>query len=1264
MHKTLTLKIGLLAALAFFVTGHLTLSLIPLEGIAATIFPPVGIGVALVLVYGRGILVWLALASLLIDVSVSSNLTALDTPGVLVALGTTAASMLQIGLGAELLRRWVGYPLSFHSGIQTLRFVAATLLFCLLASTLSSLTLMLAGRLQIEGLAGFWLTWWLGDSLAVILFTPLLLLHIGAVDPYWQAWRGRIGLLTLVGLSLIMLASIQTKEMERQEGLAGFRMVSQHLSNRLIAGVEEQAAFLDNLALIMSGHHFIDDEDFQDFSKAALKRYATTLQAIEWAPLIKAHQRNGFEQEMARDNSDFRITERDPLAGMVPAPMREHYLPVTFLVPRAGNEPALGFDLLSQVQRRDTVEKARASGETRLSPPLHLVQERGAQSGLLLTHWVEQGANGSGLVLVVLRMGDFLNSLLRNLDPGLGVRLSDLEEAKPLFDNFAPEGVPAVEHHFDLLGRSYRLETMPLQSWTQASSPWQSWLVAVGGLSLLAVLNLFVLLVNSRAAKVETLVAERTAELERARQQAEQASSLLHEAVESIALGFTIYDPQDRLVVCNEAYRSFYSSNAEQIVPGMSFEAVIRSGAEQGLYQGAEGGLEDWLAERLSQHQRADGSFVEQQLSDGTWLLLIEHRTPSGYIVGNRLDITALKNAGEALRQRELYLRATLDNLPFFFWLKDRESRFLAVNKVFADACGRSDPDEVVGLTDFDVWPKEMAEAYVADDSRVMDNREIIAVEEPVAGGSEAGWIETYKKPVINDEGEVIGNVGFARDISDRKKIEQQLTETRQRWELAIAGSNDGIWDWDVQSNRVFFSDRWKTMLGYTSEEIGDSTNEWIDRIHPDDLEETLALVQRHLDGKTEYYQSEHRLRCKDGSYKWILDRGQALFDEAGKAVRVAGSHSDISERRAAEDRLRDHTEQLNGIFALSPDGFIAFDQDNRIKYVSSAVARLTGFDEADLVGLDEADFSRVLADACLEQARFRGIETLRNPPKASTDGGKRHLIELASVGKRVLQVGLRESRGGSVSQILYFRDVTHEVEVERIKSEFLSTAAHELRTPMASIYGFTELLMAREFDAPTQQEFLATIFRQSELMITIINELLDLARIEARGGKDFEFKQLNPCSLCNEAVDGFKPPNQRERPVMSKTECDCTIRADRNKLIQALGNVLSNAYKYSPEGGPVEIEFLSVERDGPYAGMIGIRVRDHGIGMTPQQLERVCERFYRADTSGKIPGTGLGMSIVKEILQQHGGDLAIDSEAGEGTWVTLWIPASGQGCA
>ena len=359
-------------------------------------------------------------------------------------------------------------------------------------------------------------------------------------------------------------------------------------------------------------------------------------------------------------------------------------------------------------------------------------------------------------------------------------------------------------------------------------------------------------------------------------------------------------------------------------------------------------------------------------------------------------------------------------------------------------------------------------------------------------------------------------------------------------------------------------------------------------------------------------------------------------------------------------EEIRERTEQLDAIFALSPDGFITFDADHRIKYVSPAFTFITGLHESDLMGLAEADFSVRLANTCLPSARFSGIAAL-SPMSGVGAGGRptaegRQTIELAGADARVLQVCLRRSQAKTVSQILYFRDITHETEVDRMKSEFLSHAAHELRTPMASIHGFTELLLAQEFNEAERHEFLETIFGQSHLMISIINELLDLARIEARRGKDFSIERVNVGDLLHGVVAGFKPPQGRPSPQEPLIEGPLWVSADRKKLIQAISNVISNAYKYSPDGGAVDIELMPPTGD---ARLLGIRITDHGIGMTPEQLARVCERFYRADTSGHIPGTGLGMSIVKEIVELHGGRLEFASKVGAGTTVTIWLPVA-----
>lgn len=364
-------------------------------------------------------------------------------------------------------------------------------------------------------------------------------------------------------------------------------------------------------------------------------------------------------------------------------------------------------------------------------------------------------------------------------------------------------------------------------------------------------------------------------------------------------------------------------------------------------------------------------------------------------------------------------------------------------------------------------------------------------------------------------------------------------------------------------------------------------------------------------------------------------------------------------EAEQAQARAEDAAEQLKEIFALSPDGFVSFDDARRIRYVSPAFTRLTGLAKADVLDMHEVGFFASLAMICVPASVISGFATL-HARKIKYGADESHLprqkIEL--VGGRILEIGLRESRAESVSQILYLRDVTHETEVDRLKSEFLVTAAHELRTPMASIYGYSEILLAQEFSAEDRHEFLGTIYRQSELMISIINELLDLARIEARGSKDFTLEQVDLCELLQGIIGGFIPPKGRDCPVQPEAHAPFLVQADRRKLTQAISNVLSNAYKYSPGGEAVRIECLTSESALSDA-KLGIRISDSGIGMTTAQLARVFERFYRADDTGKFPGTGLGMSIVQEIINLHGGRIEIQSSLGVGTTVTLWIPSA-----
>jgi len=437
-------------------------------------------------------------------------------------------------------------------------------------------------------------------------------------------------------------------------------------------------------------------------------------------------------------------------------------------------------------------------------------------------------------------------------------------------------------------------------------------------------------------------------------------------------------------------------------------------------------------------------------------------------------------------------------------------------------------------------------------------------------------------------------------------------------------------------------------------------------------------LRLRQIAGRADHdgvlFETVHRRR--DGStYEAEVSMSRAEW--AGRTFVIA-LHRDITHRKAmAEElatyqcelellveqrtkQLNDRSEQLDAIFALSPDGFVSFDGNRRVVFASPSFLSTLGRQECELIGLDEAGFSALMRTHSHDQAPFPGVAELREAYQA-VDGGDafgsmlHQQFQLTRPAPCVLEVGIRLSGSAQVSQVLYFRDVTYESEVDRMKTDFLTTAAHELRTPMTSIYGFVNLLRTRDPDPARRADILATIAQQSELMMSIINQLLDLARIEARRGEDFSIERLSLDDVLQQTVAAYRPPAGREPPTLPAPPALADVVGDRQKLHQALLNVISNAYKYSPQGGPVHLLWL--HEDTPDMRRVGIGVRDHGIGMTAEQLDHVCERFYRADASGNIPGTGLGMSIVKEIVELHGGMLQIDSTPGEGTTVTLWFP-------
>ncbi|GAA6140319.1 PAS domain S-box protein [Hydrogenophaga sp. 5NK40-0174] len=460
-------------------------------------------------------------------------------------------------------------------------------------------------------------------------------------------------------------------------------------------------------------------------------------------------------------------------------------------------------------------------------------------------------------------------------------------------------------------------------------------------------------------------------------------------------------------------------------------------------------------------------------------------------------------------------------------------------------------------------------------------------------------------------------------------------------------------------------------LLGYTYEEMQClHVTDWESAKDPEQVKEIISS----LTGEGHVFETE--LKRKDG---WRFPAEVSLSKAAwGNSTFVFALIRDISARKAVEEELdryqqtleelvehrtrelNDRNEELDTVFAISPDGLVSFDRNGKVISVNQAFLRMTDLNRAQVEGLREDTFDALIRARCESPQTYPGIRVMREQLEARKLGDAkpgavgRTRLSLNGPPPRVLDIAIQLSEGGEVAQVLYVRDVTRETEIDRMKSEFLSTAAHELRTPMASIFGFSELLLMRKFGEDKRRDLLETISRQASRMSTIIDELLDLARIEARQGKDFVLESIELKELISQVAGDYSPPPGRNSPRLSLPESPLPIRVDKGKLQQALLNIISNAYKYSPDGGDVDIACML----GDEETRVGIQIRDHGMGMTPEQLARVFERFFRADDSGHIPGTGLGMSIVKEIIEIHGGEVLVDSDFGKGTTVTFWLPA------
>jgi diguanylate cyclase (GGDEF)-like protein/PAS domain S-box-containing protein len=308
---------------------------------------------------------------------------------------------------------------------------------------------------------------------------------------------------------------------------------------------------------------------------------------------------------------------------------------------------------------------------------------------------------------------------------------------------------------------------------------------------------------------------------------------------------------------------------------------------------------------------RTAGLFEQEATIQGMHLHWIEVAFPTVmllilFVLGAFIFRPAGKKMNEtleALRDSERRFHAFMDTSPVVAFMKDDAGRYVYVNQSFRRLF-RSTDSELIGKSDLELLPEDVAKKMRESDRNVLaDNRSAEITElVPSDKGDVRHWL-AVKFPFVSQNGsKFLG--GTSIDITERVQTEEALRASEKRWQLALRGTNDGLWDWNAVTGEVYYSARWKQILGYADNEIPNSTDEWDLRVHPEDLPRVKSEIDAHLQRRTPYYVSEYRMRCRDGSYRWVLARGQAVWDEQGKPLRLAGSHTDITDRKRAEEQL------------------------------------------------------------------------------------------------------------------------------------------------------------------------------------------------------------------------------------------------------------------------------------------------------------------------------------------------------------------------
>ncbi len=788
------------------------------------------------------------------------------------------------------------------------------------------------------------------------------------------------------------------------------------------------------------------------------------------------------------------------------------------------------------------------------------------------------------------------------------------------------------------------------------------WLVILDVTELLEIQNQFLLnrdqleeAIKAKNSELFKIIDEFKRELE-LRKQAEEALLIKDMAIKSSLDAIAIADMKGKVTYVNPAFLDLWGIERLENVLGRSIKCfwddeqeadkIIQTFMEKGC-----------LAQELA-FRKENGQLMHIFLSAS---IIRNHEGEPVSLMALFREITESKREKEKLRKSEELLASVLSTQHEMICRFLPDTTLTYVNDAYCRVFEMS-ADELVGRKYLELVPSSEHEAILKKMSTLdADNPAANYIHQVILNDGSIAWQEWTDHVILDSKNRVVEFQSVGRDITRQKMAEEEVQNQRWRLENIIEGTDVGTWEWNVQTGETVFNETWARIIGYTLDELSPvSIKTWGKFTHPEDLKKSNQLLNRHFAGELPYYDCECRMKHKDGHWVWVQDRGRLITRTSdGKPLLMFGTHANITERKQAEEKLRESEIKNRTILSAIPDLMFIYSREGVYLDYHASDMSLLAVEPEKFLG---QSIRKILPPAVAEQF-IQSFEAV-------------HKAKQTVIIKYALTVidGLKYFEGrvtpmGDNRQLVIVRDITQRKQAEDTirqtnqqlqtalaeRDKFFSIIAHDLRSPFIGFLTLIRMLAeaSRNLSLEEIQMLAGNIKDSAENLYNLLENLLEWSLMQRNGVACTPVE----CCLADMVRENISLVQsyavQKDITIKSNVPENLHVLAEKSMLNIILRNLFSNAVKFSMNSGIVTIS--ASRRDS----MVLISVEDKGLGMDQKTLSGLFtldQVTSKKGTAGE-KGTGLGLLLCKEYVNKHGGNIWAESNPDQGTKVCVALP-------